>query len=85
MAEKANNGRVSSMVTINIGMCPLMERGNVTYAVVRSMLVVIHHQIYVQIVGIKDINTSIGHNKSDFSLQENHQLYHLCSHGRKVS
>ena len=72
------------MGTANIRMCLLQVHGNVTYAVVRSMSVAMHRLIYVRDVGMKDISTNTVHNKSDFSLQENHQLYHLCYHGRKV-
>ena len=72
------------MEIINIKMYPLQVHGNVTCVVVLSMLVVMHRRICVRDVGMKDISTNTVHNKSDFSLQDNNYLYHLCSHGRKV-
>ena len=72
------------METANIGMYHLLVLGNVTCVVVRNMSVVMHHPTCVHAVGIKGINTNTVHNKSGLQLQENHQLYYLCSHGRKV-
>ena len=73
------------MGTANIGMYHLLVPGNATCAVVRSMYVVMHHPTCVRDVDIKGISMNIGHNKSGMQLQDNYQLYHLCSHGRKVS
>ena len=68
----------------SIRMYLLRVRGNATCVVVHSMSVAMHRLICVRDADMKDISTNTVHNKSGFSLQDNHQLYHLCSHGRKV-
>ena len=68
----------------NIKMCPLQVHGNATCVVVRNMSVVMHPLTYVRDVVTKGISMNTVHNKSDFSLQDNYYLYHLCCHERKV-
>ena len=72
------------MGTRSIKMCLSQVHGNVTCVVVRSMSVVMRPLTYVRDVVTKGISMNTVHNKSDFSLQDNNYLYHLCNHGRKV-